>query len=848
MTDYKVPTYVPAHLRGRYINTVAEARRDRAATSEWVGESWMRNFRAAPRQSNEYAMKLATIRRGIANFVYVMTKKNIPVTFSTGQQSYATKDERIVISATNDPSKLDANVGTAIHEAAHIILSKRTNIKESIPLYDWIPFIKDFADIFIPAHVWIEAERIGRTRDNVKQDFKFLLNVIEDRRIDTWVYANAKGYRAYYDAFYAALWNKPLISRALIHPLGRRPIFECYRLHVTNMTNPLFEVDAMKGLREIMDIINLKDISRLSNDERWAFWNPVRWKMIQFDPTQFDANDLPEMIQVANRVLEIMYTNSLHPSACKVQRFSNNSPADADEEISPIADLDEDAEGETVPTDDEDKQQVVMNPNDAKSKPKNEKRQNDPSNQDSSDDLDDPSEDNKDRSESKHDDELTDEEDENSPAKHDDEDEEEDGDELDGDEDGDLSDDEDEWDEEDDDEAIDRALDDSEHDDLNEGDESEAKSETQKRDEQDAADAETLDKTDNSDDFDNVVKRINNEQARMLDGDMPKESVSTEQERIIEAVEESGAQLHQVGAGMDVKYNCVLFPKMTDSLLMSPTFSFVKRGAKYPTTNEQSVRAVKNGERLGNVLAHKLRVMADESITHFPRQRHGKIDKRAIAGLGFGDEQVFSHSETERHTPVKLHFSVDASGSMEGEKWERALTVAVALAKAAEKIKTLDVVISLRGTGSTEAQLAVVYDSKVDKFGRVRRFFPYFGPYSGTPEGLCFEAILSQITENGKGAKNYFVNISDGAPAFWYHNDGQVQMYSGEAAWKHTALMVKQMEEAGVTVLSYFVGAKAMQFGGDADAFKQMYGKAASFIDTNNVTAIATTLNRLFLS
>ncbi len=826
MTDsLKIPSYIPGNKVALYKRVVAESVMPRTASTEWAGEVWMRNFANAPRDGNEYAAKLATIRRGIANFVYIMTKKNIPVTFSTGRQSYATRDQ-IVISATTDPAKMDANVGVALHEAGHIILTKRSDIKESIPLWDWLAFIKNHADLIIPANVFDEAARIGKSRSDVKQDLKIMLNVIEDRRIDTWVYTHAVGYRRYYDAMYADLWNKPLISRALVHPLGRRRIWDCYHLHIVNLTNPLHDADALPGLREIVNLINLADINRFSYDEKWDWWSDKRWIMVSGNPDDFKRDELPDMIQCAVKVLEIAYTNCMSPSDVKVQQYHGDTFEEGEEvEESPISDMTE----EDIPEDKKsEKEQVAMNPKNAK--PKDQKHL-DKADMDVPDDEDEKDETDKDRGDSDdNDEELTDEEDEDSDATEEDEDE--DGDESDEDEEDDI---------------VGDALGENDGEDMKDAKAKPAESADDKAKRAEKELAAKLDNAKDSNDFDNAVKEINSEQDKALDGDAPKVAISADQGQAIEAAEESGAEIHTVGEGMDEKVTCIVFPRMTESLLMSPSYSFVKRGNKYPTLNEDSVKAVNDGERLGSILAHKLRVMADATTTQYPRQRHGKIDKRHIAGLGFGDENVFSHSVTEMHKPVKLHFSVDASGSMAGAKWRKSLTLAVALCKAAEKVKTVDVVISLRGTGEGEAQLAIIYDSSIDKFGKVRRFFPYFGPYGGTPEGLCFEAVLDRIIAADTGTRNFFVNISDGEPAMAFHTNGKFVMYSGEGAWKHTALQVRKIQEAGVTVLSYFVSGSAWQLGASGTAFKAMYGKAASFIDTENVTAIAATLNRLFL-
>ena len=65
--------------------------------------------------------KLASVRRAIANFVQIVTQKNIPVTFATKSDS-KTDGKQVILSADVD-DKFDVSVGLALHEGSHIILS-----------------------------------------------------------------------------------------------------------------------------------------------------------------------------------------------------------------------------------------------------------------------------------------------------------------------------------------------------------------------------------------------------------------------------------------------------------------------------------------------------------------------------------------------------------------------------------------------------------------------------------------------------------------------------------------------------------------------------------------------------
>ena len=111
--------------------------------------------------------------------------------------------------------------------------------------------------------------------------------------------------------------------------------------------------------------------------------------------------------------------------------------------------------------------------------------------------------------------------------------------------------------------------------------------------------------------------------------------------------------------------------KLTQSLIDSDQFNCA---STYNQTNYTDNRYgrynfVEEGLRLGSMLGRKLQVRGEESQLKFSRQDSGKIDKRLIAELGFGNSNVFSHTLTERFNKAYLHISVDASGSMSGTIW-----------------------------------------------------------------------------------------------------------------------------------------------------------------------------------
>ena len=138
--------------------------------------------------------------------------------------------------------------------------------------------------------------------------------------------------------------------------------------------------------------------------------------------------------------------------------------------------------------------------------------------------------------------------------------------------------------------------------------------------------------------------------------------------------------------------------------------------------------------------------------------------------------------------------------------------------------------------------MVIAYDSRTDKFTKVKQLVAALEPNGTTPEGLCFEAIMKHFTESSNDLESYFLNISDGEPNFG--NDSI--NYSRQVASKHTAEMVKRIKQRGIGVLSYFVS-DHVPYESSKKVFSEMYGKDAKFIDVNGLVPITKTLNELFL-
>ena len=339
-------------------------------------------------------------------------------------------------------------------------------------------------------------------------------------------------------------------------------------------------------------------------------------------------------------------------------------------------------------------------------------------------------------------------------------------------------------------------------------------------------------------------------QKELLDGKIKKSNISKKDKNNIQAIQDSGSETKTVGNGMPGRYygtksngtDCLVVKTLTQSIIDSRVYETLNE-REWRTEHNQD--AINDGLRLGTQLGRKLQVRNDERSLKYTRLNKGKLDKRLVSSLGYGYTSVFNQVFEERFNPAIVHISVDASGSMSGDKWKNAQRATAAIAKAASMVGNLDIVISYRSTeeigNKNVPAIFIAYDSRKDKINKIATLFKHITCPGITPEGLCFEAIQKEIVDGSGDMDSYFINFSDGAP---YFENKDIQ-YWGQYAVKHTKNQVDNMVHRGIKVLSYFISGKYSYDSNESD-FKAMYGKGAEFINTSQVVPLAKTLNKMF--
>ena len=686
----------------------------------------------------ERIVKLASVRRAIANFVRILTNNpEIKIEFSSGEQSY-TNGKTVVIAADVDSLKFDPMVGLALHEGAHCLLSDFDFLNNVIAPQNRSHTIRALKPELRDRLDFTKSDTLHAQTRWYQKTLALLINIIEDRRIDSFVYKTAPGYRPYYDAMYTKYFFNSDVEKNMRHnPEWRDIDVDNYICWLVQMFHPAFDRNALPGLSRMVDMIDLENIRRFDivkkMPHRVTHWPVVdisgefaiknNWAMHvgAFNIYQYD--ELPLIWRVANDILDLMLNYVAVGQLRKSNTMENALKSDSCGNTITVDGLSFNVDGNELQNFDMNSSSVT---------PVSDGRYN-----------------------------------------------------------------------------------------ANKG-------------------KKALDK----------IKSA-------LEGQPRRKKITQKERKDVDLLEAASAKIVEGGDKITGSFPCLVLRKVTQQVMESNVFPFTylapyAGGEKYKLEKFPNADApILSGIRMGQILVNRLQVRNDPTITHFTRQSHGKIDRRILAQLGMDIETVFKRTTVENFKPAMLHLSLDASGSMGDKKWDNCMTVATALAYVSKKIQNIDVIITLRGESSMPV-VAVVFDSRVDTFQKVRHLFPYFRPRGSTPEGLCFKATLDLITELSTTHDTYFINFSDGEPGYSLRRRGIHYSYTGQMAIQHTRRQVNLIREAGVKVLSYFISESAQSYTSYYDnsrsLFKKMYGEDAQMINVNNTTDVLRTLNKLLLS
>ena len=363
----------------------------------------------------------------------------------------------------------------------------------------------------------------------------------------------------------------------------------------------------------------------------------------------------------------------------------------------------------------------------------------------------------------------------------------------------------------------------------------------------------------------NKIDKAFSKQKDFLNGKIVKKKVSKKEKNLLDVLEKSQVEILDVAQDYVRNYGgtgaveCIVVKNLTRELIDSSEFPLKKvvynsyYSKHLKSTNETEAQLdielqkhINMGIVMGVKLAKRIQFRNEINVDKFSRRTTGKIDKRILHEIGAGVENIFYTTAVHKYKSMNFHISLDASSSMSGQKWNNTIKLCTTIAKAATMLENINVSISIRSTYGKNPYVVMAYDSRKDKFSKIRNLFPYILTSGTTPEGLCYEAIMKHLPKCDVNSENYFINISDGEPCFNIVTSTSNVSYTGASAAQHTRKQVQKIITSGYKVISYFV----TEYEGPINSteygalFKIMYGKDSNFINFNNLNQIVSTFNK----
>ena len=267
----------------------------------------------------------------------------------------------------------------------------------------------------------------------------------------------------------------------------------------------------------------------------------------------------------------------------------------------------------------------------------------------------------------------------------------------------------------------------------------------------------------------------------------------------------------------------------------------------FTSTFKHHEKDVTKGISLGRALLSKLKVRNITKSDIFENQKKGKLNSKKLFQAPFNNG-LFYRIEKENYKDTFIHISLDLSGSMRGEKLSKTIQTAVAIAYAACNLQNFDVEISLRGTinknNSQTEQIPILgyaFNSKTHSIKQLNKF-KNLVTCGMTPEGICLDEVRKNLPKPSHTKEIYLLNISDGLPNI------SSASYNFSVAINHTAKVVREYKRDNIGVLSYYIHDTWDKTQKAESTFKKIYGRTAQFIDLNNISSVANTINKLLLS
>lgn len=338
----------------------------------------------------------------------------------------------------------------------------------------------------------------------------------------------------------------------------------------------------------------------------------------------------------------------------------------------------------------------------------------------------------------------------------------------------------------------------------------------------------------------NQVDKIIAEQCKYIDGSVTKSNLDEQLDKMIDGFIEHNVTFNK----RDI--DGLARKDYSEMILISNDIDVMSRMAYIEIRDDIDVdRIYSEGVLFGKGLAKKLEVRNIDRETTYNRLDSGKIDKRRLSALGYGNKNVFKRSVVDSYDTASIHISLDYSRSMTGIKWDDSVKFCIGMMYAATVVKNIDVSVSIRSSVSTRftnknlfPMTIITFDPSCHSFKASAMCLSKLRPTYTTPESLCYPSALDYI-KSRKSKDNYFITLTDGMPDF--------SGFDTNDMIEHAKKQMQDMKLSNIKALAYFLTESTSPSPMELNAFNRSYGSAGHILRIEDINSISKTMNKFLV-
>ena len=255
------------------------------------------------------------------------------------------------------------------------------------------------------------------------------------------------------------------------------------------------------------------------------------------------------------------------------------------------------------------------------------------------------------------------------------------------------------------------------------------------------------------------------------------------------------------------------YPEVTDaevrSVMNGTGFTFREVKRTYPVDMDMPAVLDARGKALRRKMEQHFRNLKGDRAR---RQKSGALDSSRIHGLVMSEPDLFTRNRIGKGFDGCAYILIDNSGSMRGEKFDRACAAAAVIEEGFKALFPLKIAAFNDNYETVLHQVIKGWDERQQK-NCSWNYHEHTSPGGGNADG-CSIAVAAQELMKRREKKKLLVVLSDGAPT--------------EGGSDPIELTIKSIDHArrnGIRVSGIYFAADEMALGSYADEFRAIYRK-----------------------